>query len=126
MEISSPPAVVPCGGSTESTLTGPPFWVQAEMRTQHAIEIVMPRARFIVIASVRKKATIAPVRRSVKDYESLRALFRSRRPEPASSDAFALCHRAPHLAERLLLQLTHALARESVLVADLLERPFLV
>ena len=42
------------------------------------------------------------------------------------SDAFALGHRPAHLAERLLLELAHALARQAVLVANLLERPLLV
>src|SRR5579862_921408 len=45
--ISSPPAVVPCGGSTESTLRGPFCW-HAEITAQRPTETARARARFIV------------------------------------------------------------------------------
>src|SRR5580698_7785253 len=43
-------------------------------------------------------------------------------PLDRRSDRLALGHGPSHLAEGLLLQLTHPLTREPVLVADLLER----
>src|SRR5579863_4355958 len=67
MEISSPPAVVPCGGSIESTFSGPPPCVHAAIVTNAAMERARPRTRFIVCSppSEKKEATIAPDARTV-------------------------------------------------------------
>ena len=119
IEISSPPAVVPCGGSTESTLTGPPFWVHAAMRAQTSNRDRDAEDTFHRVRLRAKGSDHSPrlqIGQGLREVGERLTLL----------DAFALGHRPAHLAQRLLLELAHALARQAVLVADLLERSLLV